>query len=94
MCMLTRSLLLALSSSGVGRADCRWLNNNVITDLVPTLFDKLINLKQLYVTLNAAMRAPFRSWLCGGEGCWAFVGGCPRVPPFPAVWGLEGMFAC
>ena len=61
MCMLTRSLLLALSSLGVGRADCRRLNDNAITELAPTLFDKLTNLERLYVTLNAAMHAPFRS---------------------------------
>ena len=46
---------------GVGRVDSRSLNNNAITELVPTLFDKLINLEVLYVTLNAAMRAPFPS---------------------------------
>ncbi len=44
MYMLTRSLLLELSSSGVGRADSRSLNNNAITELAPTLFDKLTNL--------------------------------------------------
>ena len=61
MCMLTRSLLLALSSSGVGRAGCRYLNNNTITELAATLFDKLTKLEQLYVTLDAAMHAPFPS---------------------------------
>ena len=59
MCMLTRSHLLALSSSGVGRADCRYLDGNAITELAPTLFDKLTNLEKLYVTLNPAMHAPF-----------------------------------
>ena len=43
---------------GVGRADCRYLYKNAITELVPTLFDKLTNLEWLYVTLNAAMHAP------------------------------------
>ena len=61
MCMLTRSLLFEPSSSGVGRADCRYLNINAIAELVPTLFDKLTNLEELYVTLDAAMHAPFRS---------------------------------
>jgi hypothetical protein len=45
--MLTRSLLLELSSSGVGRADCRDLYRNAITELAPTLFDKLTNLEYL-----------------------------------------------
>ena len=58
MCMLTRSLLLALSSLGVGRADCRYLDDNDITELVPTLFDNTTNLQILYATLNAAMHAP------------------------------------
>ena len=58
MCMLTRSLHLDLSSYGVGRADCRFLNNNAITELAATLFDTLTNLKKVYVTLNAAMHAP------------------------------------
>ena len=61
MCMLTRSLLLALSSLGVGRADCRYLNVNTITELAATLFDKLTSLKHLHVTLDAAMHAPFPS---------------------------------
>ena len=61
MCMLTRSLLLEPSSSGVGRADCRYLSGNAITELAATLFDKLTNLQQLYVTLDAAMHAPFPS---------------------------------
>ena len=46
---------------GVGRADCRALDDNAITELAATLFDKLTNLEWLYVTLNAAMHAPFRS---------------------------------
>ena len=58
MCMLTRSLLLEPSSSGVGRAECRDLFDNAITELAPTLFDKLTSLTFLYVTLNAAMHAP------------------------------------
>ena len=49
MCMLTRFLLLELSSSGVLRSDCRYLNDNAITELAATLFDKLTNLKTLYV---------------------------------------------
>ena len=61
MCMLTRSLLLGLSSSGDLHVDCRYLYENAITELAPTLFDKLTNLVRLYVTLNAAMHAPFRS---------------------------------
>ena len=61
MCMLTRSLLLELSSSGDLRVDCRDLDGNAITELAATLFDKLTNLVILYVTLNAAMHAPFRS---------------------------------
>jgi hypothetical protein len=61
MCMLTRSLLLEPSSSGVGRADCRYLQYNAITELVATLFDKLTSLKYLYVTLDAAMHTPFPS---------------------------------
>ena len=60
MCMLTHSLLFELSSLGVGRADCRYLSGNAITELAATLFDKLTNLGHLYVPLNAAMRAPFR----------------------------------
>ena len=40
-----------------GRLDCRYLNNNAITELAATLFDKLTNLKKVYVTLNAAMHA-------------------------------------
>ena len=59
MCMLNRSLLLELSSSGVGRADCRRLDGNAITELAATLFDKLTSLTHLYVTLDAAMHAPF-----------------------------------
>ena len=61
MCMLNRSLLLELSSSGVGRADCRTLSRNAITELAATLFDTLTNLADMYVTLNAAMHAPFPS---------------------------------
>ena len=61
MCMLTHSLLLVLSSSGVGRSDCRRLDGNAITELAATLFDKLTSLKYLYVTLDAAMHAPFPS---------------------------------
>ena len=61
MCMLTRSLHLEPSSSGVGRVDCRGLHNNDITELAATLFDKLTNLEWLYVTLNAAMHVPFPS---------------------------------
>ena len=61
VCMLTRTLLFEPSSSGVGRADCRWLDGNVITDLAPTLFEKLTNLRFLYVTLDAVMHAPFSS---------------------------------
>ena len=61
LCMLTRSLLLELSSSGVGRVDCRSLHTNAITELAATLFDKLTNLQQLYVTFDAVMHAPFRS---------------------------------
>ena len=57
MCMLTRSLLLELFLFG----DCRDLNNNAITELTATLFDKLTNLQELYVTLDAAIHAPFRS---------------------------------
>ena len=49
MCMLTRSLLLDLSSSGFGRLDNRNLHDNAITELAPTLFDKLTNLGRLYV---------------------------------------------
>ena len=61
MCMLTRSHLLEPSSSGFGRLDCRSLYNNAITELAATLFDKLTSLRDLYVTLDAAMHAPFRS---------------------------------
>ena len=61
MCMLTHSLLFELSSLGVGRADCRYLSGNAITELAATLFDKLTSLRDLYVTLDAAMHAPFRS---------------------------------
>ena len=38
-------------ASGVVGLDCRDLNDNAITELVPTLFDKLTNLVFLYVTL-------------------------------------------
>ena len=61
MCMLTRSLLLELSSSGDLRVDCRDLYDNAITELAATLFDILTNLQELYVTLDAAMHAPFPS---------------------------------
>ena len=61
MCMLTRSHLLEPTSSGFGRADCRRLDNNAITELAATLFDKLTNLERLYVTLDAAMHAPLPS---------------------------------
>ncbi len=61
MCMLTRSLLVDLSSSGGGFSDCRYLYDNVITELAATLFDKPTNLGILYVTLDAAMHAPFPS---------------------------------
>ena len=61
LCMLTRSLLLEHSSSGVGRADCMMLNDNAITELAASLFYKLTNLGRLYVTLDAVMHAPFRS---------------------------------
>ena len=61
MCMLTRSLLLGLSSSGDLHVDCRYLYDNAITELAPTLFDNLTSLKSLCVTLDAAMHAPFRS---------------------------------
>jgi hypothetical protein len=94
--MLTRFLLLEPSSSGFGRADCRNLNNNAITELTATLFNTLTNLKYLCVTLDAAMHAPLPSRLCGGD----VLGVCrklsSRVHPFPAVcgWGLEGMFPC
>ena len=43
------------------RSDCRYLQDNAITELAASLFDKLTNLEQLYVTLNAAMHAPFPS---------------------------------
>ena len=46
---------------GVGFSDCRDLNGNFITELAPTLFDKLTSLRELYVTLDAAMHAPFSS---------------------------------
>ena len=61
MCILTRSLLLELSFSGVGRADFRDLSGNAITELAATLFNKLTNLWRLYVTLDAAMHALFSS---------------------------------
>ena len=95
MCMLTRSLLLEHSSSGVGRSDCRRLDGNTITELAATLFDKLTNLQSLYVTLDAAMHTPFRSCLCGGEGCWAFVRGCPRgCTLFLRCVGFGGAIPC
>jgi hypothetical protein len=59
--MLTRFLLLDLSSSGVGRVDCRSLAGTAFTELAPNLFDKLTNLRFLYVTLDAVMHAPFSS---------------------------------
>ena len=61
MCMLTRSLLLNSPLRGVGCADCRRLDNNAITELTATLFDKLIDLERLYVPLDAAMHTPFPS---------------------------------
>ena len=66
MCMLTCSLLLNLFlNRGLGRLNCRSLYNNAITELAPTLFDKLTNLQKLYVNLQSAIHAS------GGEGCWA-----------------------
>ena len=66
VCMVTRALLFEHPlESGVAGSDCRYLNGNAITELAATLFDKLINLQTLYVTLQSAIHAS------GGEGCWA-----------------------
>jgi hypothetical protein len=59
--MLAHSLLFDRSSSGVGRVDCRNFDGNAITELAANLFDKLTSLRDLYVTLNAAMHAPSSS---------------------------------
>ena len=47
--MLTHRPFVSLLLIGGGDPDCRGLNNNAITELAATLFDKLTNLEILYV---------------------------------------------
>ena len=68
------------------------LDRNKITELTSTpwstLFEKLTSLTHLYVALDAAR-------LCGCEGFWVFVGGCPcGCPLFMRCVMVGGTFAC
>ena len=86
--MLTRRLFVSLLLIGGGDPDCRYLWDNAITELAATLFDKLTNLRYLYVPRTIAIeccsdcRFPLWTVLLGkGRGIvW--------VQLFRALWRL------
>ena len=47
--MLAHRPFVSLLLIGGGDPDCRSLSDNAITELAATLFDKLTNLRELYV---------------------------------------------